>query len=43
MVRMPETGSKHSHHAQCRCRQYVGPEPMPELFARGLELPDGGQ
>lgn len=40
-VRIPQAGTTLSHHAQCRCRQYVGPEPMPELFARGLELPGG--
>lgn len=29
------------YHEQCRCRQYVGPEPLPSMFSTGLELPEG--
>lgn len=40
-VRVNGTDSKLSHHAQCRCRQYVGPEPLPSMFSTGIELPRG--
>jgi len=35
------TTSKSAHHAPCRCRQYVGPEPLPSVFSTGIELPRG--
>lgn len=28
--------------ADCRCRQYIGPEPLPAFYAPELADPDGG-
>lgn len=36
---IPGTTSKSAHHEPCRCRQYIGPEPLPSMFTTGIELP----
>lgn len=36
---VPRTTSKSAHHEPCRCRQYIGPEPLPSVFTTGIELP----
>jgi hypothetical protein len=30
---VPGTSSRSSHHEPCTCRQYNGPQPLPEYFA----------
>lgn len=33
LMKVPETGSRLSHHEPCTCKQYSGPVPLPEYFA----------
>ena len=33
LMKVPETGSRLSHHVPCTCKQYSGPVPLPEYFA----------
>lgn len=36
-VHRSSTGQRTSRWEQCPCRQYVGPEPLPTFFSKGLE------
>jgi hypothetical protein len=33
VMKVPESGSRLSYHQQCTCRQYSGPQPLPEFYA----------
>jgi len=41
LMYVPATAARYSHHEPCTCKQYGGPEPLPEYFAP--ELTGGGQ
>lgn len=36
------TGHCDGQNGDCRCRQYIGPEPLPTFYAPELADPDGG-
>jgi hypothetical protein len=33
LMYVPGTVSRSSHHVPCTCRQYTGPQPLPEYYA----------
>lgn len=33
MMRVPNSMSRDSYYTTCTCRQYSGPEPLPEVYA----------
>jgi hypothetical protein len=33
LMKVPGSASRDSYHTACTCKQYSGPQPMPEFFA----------
>lgn len=36
MMKVPSSMSRDSYHKPCTCRQYTGPQPLPEFYAPEL-------